>query len=309
MIRLPKIGHKPVVDPKGARRYTEEAHVIEPRDVEFSWDGVPMHYVPGEPMATHVINVMHLVLPEGERAMSKALSEALSLIDDKRLHEEVVGFVGQEAVHASSHEGAREHLAAIGLDVEPMTKKIEWMVDNFLSGDGLRGRAKHAWLCERLGLFAAMEHYTAVVGEWMLNADGLERQGMHPTMLDLIRWHGAEEVEHRNVAFDAFMYVDGSYARRVRTALIASTILAVLFVSSAGHLFRKDPSPNKGRFWFLQLLSAMRRGMVPKLTIFVTEIPKYLRPSFHPSQLGDMDTAVRYLMRSPAANANANAQT
>jgi predicted metal-dependent hydrolase len=302
MVTLPRFGRKPVVDPRGARRYTEQAHAITPRDVEFVWDGVPMHYIPGEPMATHIINVMHLVLPEGERAMSGALAEALPLITDERLHEEVVGFIGQEATHASSHEGARDHLATIGLDVEPMAKKMEWLVDKVLGDRGLVGRAKHAWLCERLGLFAAMEHYTAVVGEWLLHADHLEELGMHPTMLDLVRWHGAEEVEHRNVAFDAFMYVDGSYGRRVRTALIASGTLAVLFVVAAGYMFRKDPSKDKGRFWLLQLLSASRRGIIPNFLIFLTEIPKYLRPGFHPSQLGGMDAAVRYLARSPAAN-------
>lgn len=302
-----RLGRKPVVDPRGARRYTEEAHVIAPRDVEFSWDGVPMHYIPNEPIATHVINFMHLVLPEGERAMSKALAEALPLIKDERLHEEVVGFVGQEATHASSHEGAREHLASIGLDVEPMTRKLEWMVDNILGDRGLKGRAKHAWLCERLGMFAALEHYTAVIGEWLLHADHLEEKGMHPTMLDLVRWHGAEEVEHRNVAFDAFMYVDGSYARRVRTAVLASFTLLVLLLSSLNYLFKKDPSKNKGRFWFVQLLNAMRRGVVPKITLFVTEVPKYLNPRFHPSQLGSMDAAVRYLAQSPAANAGGTA--
>ncbi len=72
---FPRIGRNPVVDPVGARRYTDEAHAITARDVEFSWDGVPLHYVPGEPMATHVINFMHLVLPEGERAMSATLAE------------------------------------------------------------------------------------------------------------------------------------------------------------------------------------------------------------------------------------------
>ncbi|MGC7097249.1 metal-dependent hydrolase [Amycolatopsis lurida] len=295
-------GRNPVVDPRGARRYTGQAHAIAARDVHFSWDGVPMHYIPGEPMATHVINVMHLVLPEGERAMSNTLAEALPLITDPRLREEVVGFIGQEATHAASHEGARDHLAKLGLDVEPMARRMEWLVDKVLGNRGLTGKAGHAWLCERLGLFAAMEHYTAVVGEWLLNADQLERLGMHPTMLDLIRWHGAEEVEHRNVAFDAFMHVDGSYARRVRTALLASFTLAVLFLTTAAQLYRKDPTPGKGRFWLWQLVGATRRKVIPNATIFVTEIPKYLRPRFHPSQLGSMDKAVRYLAQSPAAN-------
>lgn len=300
-----RIGRKPVVDPRGARRYTEQAHAIAARDVHFSWDGVPLHYIPGEPMATHIINVMHLVLPEGERAMSKALGEALPLIGDARLREEVVGFVGQEATHAASHEGAREHLAALGLPVEPVARKMDWLVDRVLGDHGLTGKARHAWLCERLGLFAAMEHYTAVVGEWLLGADHLERMGMHPVMLDLIRWHGAEEVEHRNVAFDAFMHVDGSYFRRVRTALVASFTLAVLFVSTARYLYRADPIARRGGHWLRELVGATRRGVIPKATIFLTEIPKYLKPTFHPSQLGSMDRAVRYLAQSPAANESA----
>ncbi|NKQ54712.1 metal-dependent hydrolase [Amycolatopsis sp. K13G38] len=298
---------KPVVDPRGARRYDDEAYAIAARDVHFSWENVPAHYIPGEPMATHVINVMHLVLPEGERAMSRALSEALPLITDPRLREEVTGFVGQEAVHASSHEGAREHLARLGLPVEQIARKMDWLVDKVLGYHGLAGKARHAWLCERLGLFAAMEHYTAVVGEWLLGADHLERMGMDPVMLDLVRWHGAEEVEHRNVAFDAFMHVDGGYARRVRTALIASFTLAVLFLSTAGYLYRGDSTMDKGGWWVRELLSATRRGVIPKATIFLTEIPKYLRPSFHPSQLGGMDKAVRYLAKSPAANHRAAA--
>ncbi|MDI9914892.1 metal-dependent hydrolase [Rhodococcus sp. IEGM 1379] len=302
MLGIKTFRGKPVVAATGARRYTDEAHAIAARDVEFDWDGVPLHYVPNEPMVTHVINFMHLVLPEGERAMSATLAEALPLIEDPRLHEEVVGFVGQEATHATSHKGAREHLAELGMNMEPMSSRMDWLVDKILGDKGLSGKAKHAWLCERLGLFAAMEHFTAVFGEWLLTDPALENAGMHPMMLDMVKWHGAEEVEHRNVAFDAYMYVDGSYARRVRTALLASFTLIVLFGASMNYLFRQDPSKAKGRFWPLQLISATRRGLVPNLKFLITEMPPYLRPSFHPSQIGDMDVALRYLARSPAAN-------
>lgn len=84
-------------------RYDAEAHAIHARDMDFHWDDVPLHYIPGQLVATHVYNCMHLLLPEGEKAMSKALADVLPLIDDPRLHEEVVGFIGQEATHADSH--------------------------------------------------------------------------------------------------------------------------------------------------------------------------------------------------------------
>ncbi|MFF0487534.1 metal-dependent hydrolase [Nocardia sp. NPDC004068] len=283
--------------------YRDEAHAITARDVRFDFDSVPLHYIPGEVLATHIVNVMHLVLPEGERAMARALAEALPHIGDERLREEVRGFIGQESTHANSHEAARRHLQALGLDVDSYVQGIAWLVDRFLGDHGLAGRAREEWLKERLGLFAGMEHFTAVLGEWLLNAEVLEDKGMHPAMLDLVRWHGAEEVEHRSVVYDAYMYLDGGYLRKARTAVLAAGTLLPLFVFSAAYLYRKDPSPTKGRFWGWQFLDATRRGVIPKWTVFLTEVPRYLRPGFHPSQLGPMDTALRYLAHSPAARA------
>ncbi|MFC3964312.1 metal-dependent hydrolase [Nocardia jiangsuensis] len=281
-----------------------EAHAIEARDVRFDFDSVPLHYIPGEVLATHIVNVMHLVLPEGERAMAQALSEALPSIHDPRLREEVQGFVGQETTHADSHEAARRHLQSLGLDVESFVGRIGWLVDRLLGDHGLDGRAKEEWLRERLGLFAGMEHYTAVIGEWLLNADVLAEKNMHPAMLDLVRWHGAEEVEHRSVVYDAYMYLDGGYARKARTAVLASATLLPLFIISTAYLYRKDPSPDKGRFWGSQFVGATLRGVVPSWTVFFSELPRYLRPGFHPSQLGPMDKALRYLAHSPAARAH-----
>ncbi|MFC4127740.1 metal-dependent hydrolase [Nocardia rhizosphaerae] len=284
-----------------ARSYQEEAHAIHARDVHFDFASVPMHYIPGEVLATHVTNVMHLVLPEGERAMAACLAEALPHIDDPRLREEVTGFIGQESMHAGSHEGARRHLQSLGLEVEAFVAGVAWLVDRVLGDQGLTGRAKQQWLRERLGLFAGMEHFTAVIGEWLLESEVLAELGMDPTMLDLVRWHGAEEVEHRSVVFDAYMHVDGGYARRARTGLMAAATLLPLFVVSTAYLYRQDPSPDKGRSWLTQFVSATARGVIPSFTTFVTEMPRYLRPGFHPSQLGSMDNALRYLAHSPAA--------
>lgn len=42
-----------------SRAADHERLVLEPRDVEFDWTNLPFHYVPNEPMATHVLNVLH----------------------------------------------------------------------------------------------------------------------------------------------------------------------------------------------------------------------------------------------------------
>ena len=33
-------------------------------------------------------------------------------------------------------------------------------------------------------------------------------------MIDLIKWHGSEEIEHRTVAFDLYRHLGGSYIAR-----------------------------------------------------------------------------------------------
>jgi hypothetical protein len=45
--------------------------------------------------------------------------QAVPLIRDERLKEDVLGFIGQEAVHADAHDGAAAHLEAAGLPVRP----------------------------------------------------------------------------------------------------------------------------------------------------------------------------------------------
>jgi uncharacterized protein len=46
----------------------DERLVLEARDVEFDWAKLPFHYVPNEPLTTHVLNVLHLLLAKREIA-------------------------------------------------------------------------------------------------------------------------------------------------------------------------------------------------------------------------------------------------
>lgn len=286
-----------------ATPYGDEALAIRPRNVEFDWSEVPFHYMPGNAYSTHFWNVMHLVLPEGERAMADVLGRALPLIDDPRLHEELIGFIGQEETHASSHESFRVYLEEHGVDVPKMVRTMAYLMDQVFGDHGLKGRAGEAWFRERLGLYAAAEHFTAVVGEWLIDNAEFDKIGVDPTMLDLLRWHGAEEMEHRNVAYDVYQHVDGSYARRVRTAIVATIGLIALWVSTSSHLYRTDPRVSGKRPWAFVFTQGVRRGLIPGLGFFLKQLPPYVKPSFHPSEMGPIDKAVRYLAQSPAARA------
>ncbi|MFE9789504.1 metal-dependent hydrolase [Nocardia salmonicida] len=257
---------------------------------------------PGEAPAPCFVDVMYPVLPGGKRAMANCLAEALPLIDDERLREEIVGVIGQEPGHASSRERAHKRRQSAGLDVAARCRLgIAWLADLVVGNGGLAGRAKHEWLKERLGLFASMGHYTAVIEEWLLHVDILEQKGIHPTVLDLVRWHDAHEVEQRSVVYDVYMYVDGSYARKARTAVLAGTALLPLFAVSTICIFRVDPSRDKGRFWPLQFVNATVHGLIPSFTVLFTESARYLRRGFHPPQLTSTDTAPRFQAHSSAS--------
>ncbi len=56
-------------------------------------------------------------------------------------------------------------------------------------------------------------------------------------MLDMLRWHGAEEVEHKAVAFDTMKHLRAGYWRQVRAQLVGDAgDVAVVDSRSAIHV-------------------------------------------------------------------------
>src|ERR1700753_856046 len=144
-----------------------ERLVLEARDVAFDWTKLPFHYVPGEPFTTHMLNVLHLRLPAREEFFVDLFKQALPLIKDDQLRLDVQGFIGQEAMHSQAHTGVLEHFAAEGVDLTPFTDQVRWLFDRLLAErPGLSKRRRHSWLLEQVAFISAIEHYTAVLGEW-----------------------------------------------------------------------------------------------------------------------------------------------
>ncbi|RBL79526.1 metal-dependent hydrolase, partial [Streptomyces cavourensis] len=170
-----------------------ERTTLKARKVSFAWEKTPLHWVPGDPFTTHTINVLHLLLPAGERWFIHVYRQVLPFIHDEQLREDVIGFIGQEAVHSQAHDDVLPHMRELGLDPTPYTAQVDWFFEKLLGDRTLPpGRPSQWWLMERVAMIAAIEHYTAFLGDWILNAEALDRKGADPTMLDLLRWHGAE---------------------------------------------------------------------------------------------------------------------
>ncbi len=101
-----------------------------------------------------------------------------------------------------------------------------------------------------------------MLGEWILNESGqLDADGADPQMLDLMRWHGAEEVEHRSVAFDVYQYFSGNYLRRLVSMTFAAVALIIGFIIGGSLLLSADRT-TKQRFTF----RAFRRASGPAIS-------------------------------------------
>ncbi|MFE9409324.1 metal-dependent hydrolase [Streptomyces sp. NPDC006704] len=294
---------------KGAER-----HRISPRRVSFDWERTPLHWIPDEPTATHVINVLHLLLPAGERWFVRVFKAALPLVTDPVLLQDVKGFMGQEATHSVQHAYVLDHLAHQRLDTAPYTRHVDFLFEKLLGDEPPFGAPVTAreWLRFRLSLIAAIEQFTAVLGTWVLDADGLDRAGTDAVMLDLLRWHGAEEVEHRSVAFDMYQHCGGAgptrYARRIEGMAVVAPVLLWLWTWGAFYLIRHDPQlAGRTRYSLREHNRAVRRGLLPTWKELGSAIPRYVRRSYHPSQEGSLRKAVEYLAASPAARAAAGA--
>lgn len=286
--------------------FDDERLVLEARDVAFDWAKMSFHYVPGEPFATHVLNVLHLLLPAGEQFFIDVFKKISPLIKDDQLRLDVQGFIGQEAMHSQAHSGVLDYFAANRVDLTPFTNQIAWLFEK-LMGDrpGWSVRRQRSWLLERVSIVAAIEHYTAILGEWILDTPCHDLIGTDPMMLDMLRWHGAEEVEHKAVAFDVMKHLRAGFWRQVRTQLVVTPMMLLLWVRGVRFMYSIDPHlPQGTKPRWRDYFDAARRGLVPGPLRFVRVIGAYYKPSFHPSQLGGVQRAVDYLAISPAARAS-----
>lgn len=292
----------------------ERHHAIVSRRVSFDWCGTPLHWIPDEPTATHLINVLHLLLPAGERWFVKVFKEGLPLVTDPRLRKDVKGFMGQEATHSVQHSYVLHHLAEQRLDSDAYTRHVDFLFERLLSEKPPWGIPFPAgkWLLYRLAFVAAIEQFTAVLGDWVLHAEELDRADADEVMLDLLRWHGAEEVEHRAVAFDMYQRCGGSdpvrYARRIGTMCVTAPVLLWMWAWGAAYLIRHDPQlAGRVRYSLREHNKAVDKGLLPTWRELGSAIPRYFRRSYHPSQEGSLCKAVEYLATSPAARAAAGA--
>lgn len=286
------------------------SYAITPRKVSFDLAQTPLHWIPGQPFASHMWNALHLMLPAGEHAFCRVFNQALPYVSDGKLRADVRAFIRQEGMHAQAHRAAvAEYLHAHGIETESFVGMAERIFRD--SGrDTLFGVAvpvvlRRQWIVFQVGLVAAAEHFTCVVGKYMLENHTWETLGADAVMADLLHWHGAEEVEHRCVAFDLYRHLGGSYPERYYLMLLSMPLVLGLQAGAATHIMRQDPAlaamrPGVLRPWFWREWRRLARaGRLPSLAWMLKEELRYLTPWYHPVREADTALATGYLRTSP----------
>ncbi|NUO50639.1 MAG: metal-dependent hydrolase [Polyangiaceae bacterium] len=250
---------------------------IRPFPIDRLGKSVPRHWLAQSVLATHLANGVSVLFPAGERFFVRSVKHFAEVYrDDPALAEAVRKFAGQEGWHAGAHDRHIQMLEDQGYRIRPFLEVYERFCYSFLE------RVFSPKL--RLAATAAAEHFTAIMAENFLD-EGFER-GIDPVMLDLLRWHAAEEIEHRSVAFDVLKRVDDRYSLRMAGLALSGSVLAAFWIAGALTLLAQE----KG------LARAVRREgkevaqrMPFGERVFGRGIRSYLRRDFHPNDASHLD--------------------
>lgn len=241
-------------------------NAIPVRRPDFDFSAVPRDWAGGDQRMTHVINALGALFPDGERFFVRSVAHYRKQITDPVLAERIQGFFGQEVNHGRAHTQAFEMLETQGYRIKGWLKWYREFAYARLE--------KRLPPPVRLATTVALEHLTATLAEVAFD-DGDIVGRCHPEKQRLLRWHAAEEIEHKSVAFDVLTAVDPRYRVRATGFVLGVGAFFVFGMSAARHLAKQD-----GLRWapLRMITEALRRPRVVWRTL------QFLRPGFHPDQ-------------------------
>ncbi len=270
---------------KSARRVNQSD--IQPRKMDFQFDAdIPQYWFDNDQFKSLLLTALSCTFPEGERFFVRSVRHFQRNIRDPLLKEQVKGFIGQEAHHGNEHEAFNALMREKGLP----TDKIEAFVLK-----GLKWQSRHLSPERQLAKTCALEHFTAMLAEAILNDTDL-LEGMDERLLPLWLWHAVEESEHKSVAFDVYQDQVGSYW--VRTSEMAVTTLEFVFFTTLHYMqlrkgmgVRTDVRSLLGGYnWLLGRRPGLLRALGPRWL-------SYFRRDFHPSKTDSRQAQVAGLQR------------
>lgn len=257
---------------------------ITVRRPTFDLSDLPRWWVGGSRLGTWFGDASHVFIPLGEQFFIDAVKRFRDRIDDHDLRRDVASFIGQESVHSRAHEAVWVRLREHGVPVDAYAAAIQ----SFQRGLGSLVPAEL-----QLATTAALEHYTAAFGRAFLEEELDEVVGAE--MAALLRWHGAEELEHRSVAFDVLAEIDDDWGLRVAGLAFATALLAV--VPAVGVALFAAATARAGGIPVPRLPNPRLIGMSTRFLAGVgREVARYAAPAFDPRAQPEPDAYHHWLV-------------
>src|SRR6478672_1424217 len=266
---------------------------ITPRDRRFGREAAaPRLWHGGRVEATAIYNALSSTFPIGEAYFVESV-RAVRDGAPAKLAEEIKGFTTQEAIHSREHDAFNKRAAEAGYDLS----KLEQRVAERLA------ITKDRPAIVNVAATMALEHFTAILAHELL-ADPSHLEGADLESADLWRWHAVEEIEHKGVAYDTWLWATRDWPRFKRWKVKAKVMLLVTrnFVvdRTAGslELMRQDGVTGLKAWWLLLTYLWVRPGMFRKIA---GAWLKYFLPGFHPWNEDDRQLLAAYDASAPAA--------
>lgn len=197
---------------------TPKDHQITPRDRRFGRDAghrPGRWWLNNDPIATAFYNALSLTFPRGEAFFIESV-KAFRDVTPEKLQKEIRAFVKQEIIHTREHVALNRRVEEAGYDTSAIEKRV------IESLEMTKGRPAIA----NLGATMILEHFTAIMAQQFI-ANPQHFAKADKETADLWRWHALEEIEHKGVAYDTWLYATKDWSRWQRWKVKSLLMLVI----------------------------------------------------------------------------------
>lgn len=259
---------------------------ITPRDRRFGrekaldrlWHG-------GSVEATAIYNALSSTFPIGETYFVESV-RAFREGAPPKLAEEIKAFTTQEAIHSREHDAFNKRAEKAGYDLSTLEQRVKERISI----------TKQRPPIVNVAATMALEHFTAILAHQLL-ANPKHLEGADFEAAELWRWHACEEIEHKGVAYDTWLYATRDWPRFKRWKVKAKVMLLVTRnflvdrTTGALELMRQDGVTGFEAWCRLLWQVWVRPGMFRKIA---GAWLKYFLPGFHPWNQDDRHLLAAY---------------
>ena len=259
--------------------------IIPIRHMKFDFDPeqVDHRFYMDAELASAYFASLSIFLTRGEDLVIDTARYHRDFITDPLLKQRVTSLIGQEAIHSKMHEELNDAYLIRDLPVKLFRTWAGWAFEY-----GFERLPQPM----KLSLMAGIEHFTAVLAEYMMNHEEVFCRSQDEKQRAIWMWHMLEESEHKDIAFDVFQELSNNYLLRI-AGFFPALITILVLISAASFLvpfYRNPKNLISLRYWKeipynFRLIFGLKDGVYGSSFKHIFD---YLRPDFHPN---DHDTS------------------